>query len=189
MRLRTIWFDWSCSNSNHCRVTDHHPADADVQCVGDDSGDSIRQLLARFGLELTLLPPGAEITGSFWGAPEAGIVNKSVFARPDTPIHSALHEAAHVICMTADRRAALKRDAGGDNLEEAAVCYLQILMAGHLSAVGGERLMRDMDAWGYSFRLGRAALWFEQDATDARDWLETAQIIDAAGEPLWTLRQ
>lgn len=168
---------------------DHDPAEADVQCVGDGLADGIRHLLVRFGLKLTLVPPGAEITGSFWGAPEAGIVNKCIFARPDTPVHSVLHEAAHVICMAAERRAVLNRDAGGDNLEEAAVCYLQILMAGHLPGVGGERLMRDMDAWGYSFRLGRAALWFEQDATDARDWLETAQIIDTAGEPRWTLRQ
>jgi hypothetical protein len=32
-------------------------------------------------------------------------------------------------------------------------------------------MLRDMDAWGYSFRLGTAAEWFELDAEDARNWL------------------
>ena len=30
------------------------------------------------------------------------------------------------------------------------------------------RMWRDMDDWGYSFRLGSAQQWFEQDADDAR---------------------
>jgi hypothetical protein len=38
--------------------------------------------------------------------------------------------------------------------------------------VGRERLMRDMDAWGYSFRLGSTRAWFEQDAENARDFLK-----------------
>ncbi len=29
-------------------------------------------------------------------------------------------------------------------------------------------MCRDMDEWGYSFRLGSAANWFAEDAEDAR---------------------
>ena len=59
--------------------------------------------------------------------------------------------------MTGERRAGLDTDAGGDDAEENAVCYLQILMADALPNVGRERMWRDMDEWGYSFRLGGAA--------------------------------
>jgi hypothetical protein len=40
-----------------------------------------------------------------------------------------------------------------------------------------------MDEWGYTFRLGSAAAWFENDAQDARLWLEQQGLIDAAGMP------
>jgi hypothetical protein len=43
-------------------------------------------------------------------------------------------------------------------------------------------LFADMDAWGYSFRLGNTRDWFGQDAEDARDWLRHHGIIDAADE-------
>jgi hypothetical protein len=45
-----------------------------------------------------------------------------------------------------------------------------------------------MDAWGYSFRLGSTAAWFERDAEDARAWLLLHGLIDAAGTPTWRLR-
>ena len=70
---------------------------------------------------------------------------------PDTPVHSVLHEAVHVICASPERRATLCRDAGSNDLEEAAVCYLQVLLADYVAGVGRDRLMRDMDHWGYSF--------------------------------------
>jgi hypothetical protein len=149
---------------------------------------SVASLLARFGLDLVMEPEGQPITGSFWGDEEAGIVGLRVFARPDTPLHSVLHEACHTICMTAERRAGLDRDAGGDDLEEAAVCYLQVLLADEIEQVGHERLMRDMDAWGYSFRLGSTARWFAQDADDARKWLIDMGLIADDGRPLFRLR-
>jgi hypothetical protein len=81
--------------------------------------------------------------------------------------------------MSPERRAGLERDAGGDDAEESAVCYLQVLLADALAGVGRERLFADMDAWGYSFRLGRSRTWFEQDAADANEWLQQRGVIDA----------
>ena len=156
--------------------------------VRDVPAQAITGLLSRFGLTLVIETPAAAITGSFWGDNEAGIVAYDVFVRLDTPIHSLLHETSHTICMDEPRRAGLNRDAGGDDLEEAAVCYLQILLADFLPGVGRERLMRDMDAWGYSFRLGNTALWFASDADDAASWLRVQGLINADGVPTFTLR-
>jgi len=58
------------------------------------------------------------------------------------------------------------------------VCYLQILMADVLTGVAREQICADMDRWGYSFRLGCASAWFEQDAADARSWLLERGLID-----------
>ena len=142
---------------------------------------SVALLLNRFGLELALVAHGEEIPGSFWGDSEAGLKGERLFARIDTPVHSILHEASHYICMSPERRAGLDRDAGGDDLEESAVCYLQVLLAGELPAVGRVRMFADMDSWGYSFRLGATRAWFERDADDARAWLERHGVIDAGG--------
>ena len=72
---------------------------------------------------------GAAIPGSYWGESEAGLLGNRIYFRPDTPLHSVLHEACHFICMDDARRAQLERDAGGDFDEENAVCYLQIVLA------------------------------------------------------------
>ena len=138
-------------------------------------------LLDRYGLELQLVAPEEVIPGSYWGEREAGLIGNKVFARLDTPVHSVLHESAHFICMTPERRAGLDTDAGGDDAEENAVCYLQIIMADSLAEIGRERMCRDMDDWGYSFRLGSAATWFAEDAEDARLWLMRHGLLDAKG--------
>ncbi|HUK02934.1 MAG TPA: hypothetical protein VLW26_11705 [Steroidobacteraceae bacterium] len=145
-------------------------------------------LLHRYGLDLALVAPEEEIPASYWGDTEAGLRGDRLYARLDTPVHSVLHEASHYLCMTPERRAGLDRDAGGDDLEESAVCYLQILLAGELRDVGRDRLIADMDAWGYSFRLGSTRTWFEQDAEDARQWLERHGLIDSAARPTGKLR-
>jgi hypothetical protein len=160
----------------------------DVQRVSDVPPGTAGSLLATFGLELSILPEGAAIPGSYWGEPEAGIRGRSVLVRPDTPVHSLLHETAHLVCMDERRRDGADTDAGGDDLEEAAVCYLQVLLADALPGVGRDRLMRDMDAWGYSFRLGRTAEWFARDAGDARAWLEQHGLLSARGQPAFRLR-
>jgi len=149
---------------------------------------SMELLLDRYGLELQLVAAGQVIPGSYWGEREAGLIGAKVFARLDTPVHSVLHESAHFICMTPERRAGLDTDAGGDDLEESAACYLQVVMAEVLPNVGRERMCRDMDEWGYTFRLGNAAAWFADDAADARDWLIRHGLLGRDGRPTYVCR-
>lgn len=143
---------------------------------GDLGPETLEELFARFGIVVVRVGDGQAIPGSHWDAPEAGIVGNELFVRADTPVHSALHEGGHLICMGEERRARVHTDAGGDDLEESAVCYLQVLLADELP-VGSARLMRDMDEWGYSFRLGSTRGWFEEDAEDARQWLEERGFV------------
>jgi hypothetical protein len=138
----------------------------------------VRALLGRHGLAVVVVPAGANIPGSYWGEPEAGLVGSHLYLRGDTPVHSALHEAAHFLCMDEPRRVRLHTDAGGDFAEENAVCYLQVLLADLVPGMGRERMFADMDAWGYTFRLGSARHWFEEDADDARAWLATRGLMD-----------
>jgi hypothetical protein len=134
--------------------------------------DAAAVLLGRFGLRLERVATGEAIPGSFWGDEEAGIIGSTVYARDDTPVHSLLHEAGHLIVLPADRRPLVHTDATDSIEEEDATCFLQIVLADELPGVGRERLMRDMDAWGYSFRLGSTRAWFEHDAGNARDFLK-----------------
>lgn len=159
-----------------------------VVCWQDSGRAAIGTLLAGLGLEISEVPNEQPIPGSFWGAPEAGLLGNRIFASADTPVHSLLHEACHWICMDAGRRARLDTDAGGDYAEENAVCYLQILLADEVPGLGRERMMGDMDLWGYTFRLGSARAWFSGDADDARHWLVEHGIIDPAGRPTWKIR-
>jgi hypothetical protein len=149
---------------------------------------SLQVLLDRFGLELQLISPDEIIPGSYWGEQEAGLIASRIYARLDTPLHSVLHESAHFICMTPERRSGLDTDAGGDHAEENAVCYLQIVLADSVPNVGRERMCRDMDAWGYTFRLGSAATWFREDAIDARQWLIQHGILDHSERPTFACR-
>jgi hypothetical protein len=146
------------------------------------------ELLARFGLTLTRCRAGAPIPGSYWGDDEAGLRANLLYARNDSPLHSILHEAGHYICMDPARRNCLDTDAGSDEAEENAVCYLQILLADELPCLGRERIFADMDAWGYSFRLGSSRAWFEQDAEEAFAWLLHHGLIDRRQRPLYRLR-
>jgi hypothetical protein len=156
--------------------------------LGEADRSALSGLLAKFGLDLRLSEPGADIPGSYWGESEAGLRGGTLLARLDTPLHSIFHEAAHYICMSPERRVGLERDAGGDDAEESAVCYLQVLLAEQIRGCDRASAWRDMDEWGYSFRLGNARAWFEQDARDARDWLQAAGIIDAAEKLTGRLR-
>lgn len=142
---------------------------------------ALEALLSPYGLALAWCADGAPIPGTYWGEPEAGLVGTTLYLRGDTPVHSALHEAGHFACMDAARRARLHTDAGGTLLEECAVCYLEILLADRLPGVGRARIQDDMDAWGYTFRLGSARAWFEHDADDALAFLRERGLVDASG--------
>lgn len=150
---------------------------------------ALRQVLQPYDLEVVLVADHAPLPGSFWGDPEAGLIGARLFIRPHTPVQSALHEACHYICMDPHRRARLHTDAGGGYDEENAVCYLQVLLAEQLPQVGRQRMWQDMDRWGYSFRLGSARRWFEEDADEVRHWLEQQRLIDAGEQPTGRLRQ
>lgn len=141
--------------------------------------DDVHALLARYGLTLERVPDDAPIPGSYWGEPEAGIIGSTVYARGDTPVHSLLHEAAHLIVLPADRRAGVHTDATDSIAEEDAVCVLQSLLGDAIPGVGADRVLQDMDAWGYTFRLGSARAYVERDAEDAWAWLERAGLADA----------
>ena len=82
-------------------------------------------------------------------------------------MHSLLHEAAHLIVLPAERRAAVHTDATDSIEEEDAVCVLQSLLGDAMPGVGGARVLADMDAWGYTFRLGSARAYVEHDADAA----------------------
>lgn len=157
-----------------------------VMTVREIDAAGAAELLLGFGLRLVLLPDGAAIPGTYWGEPEAGLSGDQLFARPDTPVHSLLHEAAHFACMPPGRRAGLHRDAGGDVAEEDAVCYLQVLLGAEIRGAGWnrDRLFADMDAWGYSFRLGSTRRWFEDDADEALAWLRDHGLVQATGNTL-----
>lgn len=154
-----------------------------------DAGNrrGLSDLLVRYGIVLEAVADQAPIPGSYWGAPEAGVIGDRLYVRGDTPLHSALHEGCHVICMDAARRAALHTDAGGAYAEEDAVCYLQIVLAGQLG-IEPAAICADMDAWGYTFRLGSAFAWFKRDADDARAWLIRHDLLLSTGEPTFRLR-
>jgi hypothetical protein len=139
--------------------------------------DAPAALLARHGLALQRVDDGAPIPGSFWGDEEAGIIGTTVYARADTPLHSLLHEACHLIVMSPDRRLDVHTNATDSIEEEDATCYLQIVLADAVPGVGRQRLMADMDAWGYTFRLGSTRAWFENDAAEARTFLALRGLI------------
>ncbi len=147
--------------------------------LADIDADHLAALLARYGLQLERVPDGAAIPGSYWGEPEAGLVGCTVYARSDTPVHSLLHEAAHLIVLPPGRRAAVHTDATDSVEEEDAVCVLQSLLGDALPGVGAARVLADMDEWGYTFRLGSAAAYVSHDAAEAWAWLRRAGLVSA----------
>ncbi len=152
-------------------------ADAPVVRLRDIDIDQARHLLGLFCLQLELVADGEAIPGSFWGECEAGLIGSRVYARQDTPLHSLLHEACHLIVMPAERRALVHTDATDSVAEEDATCYLQLLLSDCLPGFGFERACQDMDRWGYSFRLGSAKAWFIQDADDALAFLRERKLF------------
>jgi hypothetical protein len=149
---------------------------------GHSDKATVNRVLNRLGLRVECVAANEPIPGSFWGDEEAGLIGDVIYLRDDTPLHSLMHEACHYKCMDSERRASLHTNAGGSQAEENAVCYLQILLADALPQMDRARMCADMDAWGYSFRLGSAARWFKEDAAEVRDWLEQRELIAFARE-------
>ena len=152
-------------------------ADAPVVRLRDIDLEQVRHLLDLFSLQLHMVADGNPIPGSYWGECEAGLIGSTVYGRGDTPLHSLLHEAGHLMVMPADRREAVHTDATDSIPEENAACYLQLLLAEQVDGFGFERACADMDLWGYSFRLGSARAWFLHDAEDAREYLATQGLF------------
>ena len=146
--------------------------------LADIEFTDVAALLARYGLRLQAVADGAPIPGSYWGETEAGLIGSCVHARGDTPVHSLLHEAAHLIVLPPERRAAVHTDATDSVEEEDAVCVLQALLGDALPGVGRARVLADMDAWGYTFRLGSAQAYFEHDAESSWRWLAARDLVD-----------
>ncbi|SRR5690606_11921149 len=156
---------------------DHGSALQGVLLLADIPLEPVAALLSRHGLRLELVADGAPIPGSYWGEPEAGLIGHTVYARADTPVHSLLHEAAHLIVAPPERRAGIHTDASDSIEEEDAVCVLQSLLGDALPGVGAARVLADMDAWGYTFRLGSAAAYVARDADEAWAWLQRAGLV------------
>ncbi len=149
----------------------------DVLTLGEiDSGDVVA-LLARTICASNGCADDAPIPGSFWGESEAGLIGGTVYARRDTPVHSLLHEACHLIVLPPERREAIHTDAMSSIEEEDAVCVLQVLLGERLPGVGRDRVLADMDAWGYTFRFGSARAYFERDSAEAWQWLQTHGLL------------
>lgn len=146
--------------------------------VRDIRFEQASQLLACYGLSLHRMDDNAEIPGTYWGAPEAGIIGPNVYVRDDTPVHSLLHEAGHLIVLSPEKREHVHTDATDSDAEENALLLLQVLLAERLDGATRDSAFADMDTWGYSFRLGSARAYFEQDADDSWDWLRTRGLVD-----------
>ena len=159
-----------------------------VLLCSDINLEQLQTLLGHYGIVVKTVAKDEQIPGSFWQPPEAGLVGNALYVRDDTPVHSALHEACHYICMDHKRREKLDTDAGGGYEEENGVCYLQVLLSELLADMGKQRMFSDMDEWGYSFRLGSSRAWFEQDAEDAVAWLLHYGLINNNMQPAWKLR-
>ncbi len=155
----------------------------DVMVLADVALGAVDALLGRFGLQFELVEDGAPIPGSFWGDREAGLIGSHVYARRDTPLHSLLHEACHLMVVPPPLRARIHTDASDSQFEEDATCYLQLLLAEDIPGFGIDRAFADMDAWGYTFRLGSARAWFEGDAEDAADYLRDLPHLEGLLPP------
>jgi hypothetical protein len=147
--------------------------------LADIGFEAPRRLLARYQLALVQVDNQEPIPGSFWGECEAGVIGNHVYARHDTPVHSLLHEASHLIVLPEEKRMQVHTDATDSIAEEDAVCVLQAILGDELPGVGRERIWADMDEWGYTFRLGSAEAYFHVDAVEAFQLLQKRGLVDA----------
>ena len=155
----------------------------------DLNSSAVANVLSNYDIQINCLKFDSNIPHSFWGAPEAGRIRNQLYIRDDTPVHSILHESGHYICMPEKQRSDAQVDAKGSAMEENATCYLQVLLADYIQGYNRYHLLRDMDTWGYSFRLGSASIWFNEDAEEVKNWLLNHGIINHHGEITWQYRK
>jgi hypothetical protein len=153
--------------------------DAPVVRLRDIHIEQAQRVLGCFSVRLELVADGCTIPGSYWGECEAGLIAACVYVRKDTPVHSMLHEACHVIVLPEQQRTSIHTNASDSIAEEDASCYLQLRLAEYIDGFGYSRACQDMDTWGYSFRLGSTHAWFQNDAEDASVFLQQSGIMDA----------
>ena len=106
-----------------------------ILTIADIQLAQLQSVLGKYNLTVHLVDENQKITGSWFGEPEAGIIENNLYIRNDTPVHSALHEASHYICMAPERRDKLHTNAGGDYDEENGVCYLSLLLSNYIDGV------------------------------------------------------
>ena len=150
--------------------------------------EALVKICLRYRLVLNWVEVGQDIPGSFWKESEAGLIGRNIYVRADTPLHSLLHEMCHFVCMDGPRRNVLDTNAGGTAVEESAVCYLQVILSNHIAGYSAARMFKDMDAWGYSFRLGSTEAWFLADAEDGLAFLLDHALLTKDSTPTWQLR-
>ena len=148
-----------------------------VLTLSDIYRSHVAALLGGSGLQLVHVADAAPIPGSYWGEPEAGLVGATVFARGDTPVHSVLHEAAHLIVLPPEKRALVHTDATDSIAEEDAVCVLQSLLGDAIPGVGAARVFAVMDGWGDTLRVGSARAYLMHAAQEAWQWLVERGLV------------
>ena len=79
-----------------------------------------------------------------------------------------------------------KLDDVKDALKHAGIAGITVT---EVRGFGRDRMLADMDAWGYSFRLGSSKRWFHEDAEDAQAWLMEHGLIDQSAIPTWIHRK
>lgn len=65
--------------------------------VADLPTQALQNLLSPYSIIVESVSNNVPIPGSFWGDSEAGLIRNILYVRPETPVHSALHEACHYI--------------------------------------------------------------------------------------------
>ena len=135
-------------------------------CLRDIGFDDVAALLARYGLAARARRRRRADPRQLLGRTRSRPDRPRVHARDDTPVHSLLHEAAHLIVLPPERaRRAYRRHRFGRGRRR----RLRAAVAARRRPARRRprALMADMDAWGYTFRLGSARAYFERDAEDA----------------------
>lgn len=155
----------------------HRNDEHGVLILSDIGFNAPTALLARYGWCWSY-PGRPTHPGSHWGDCEAGIIGNTVYARSDTPVHSLLHEAGHLIVLPPDHAPPYTPTPPIRYRKKDAVCVLQALL-GEALGIDRIRIWADMDAWGYTFRLGSARAYTEHDADTAWQWLHTHGLTDA----------